>query len=96
LHKSLPTLILFLLLVLPGSAVVVASAYWGINDFSALVEANQRFSTLVTQGASQRDLFVIAHRENTHRINVGFDGTWILLGSILAGIGIVGIVQVNK
>jgi hypothetical protein len=74
---------------------VVVSAYWGINDFIALVAANQRFEALATQGATQRELFIVAHRENTHRINVGFDGTWILLGGILAGIGIVGMVQVN-
>jgi hypothetical protein len=86
-------LILFLLLVLPGSAVVVVSSYWGIIDFIALTAANQRFSQLATQGASQRDLFVMAHRENTHRINVGFDGTWILLGGILSSIGIQGMVR---
>lgn len=95
-HKSLGTIILFLLLVLPGSAVVVVSAYWGVNDFMALVEANQRFNELATKGASQRDLFIIAHRENTHRINVGFDGTWIVLGGILAGIGIHGMVRGDK
>lgn len=89
-------LILFLLLVVPGSAVVVASAWWGINDFMVLVKANQRFQELATQGASERELFVIAHRENTHRLNVGFDGTWILLGGILAGIGILGMTQVDK
>ncbi len=87
------TLILFLLLVVPGSAVVVASTWWGINDYIALVNANQRFQKLATQGAGQRELFIIAHQEDTHRINVGFDGTWILLGGILAGMGILGIVQ---
>jgi len=90
------TLILLLLLVVPGSAVVVASTWWGINDYIALVNANQRFQKLATQGASQRELFIIAHQENTHRINVGFDGTWILLGGILAGMGILGIVQKGK
>lgn len=75
---------------------MVVSAYWGINDFIALVQANQRFNQLATQGANQRELFVMAHRENTHRINVGFDGTWILLGGILAGIGIHGMVKVDK
>lgn len=89
-------LILFLLLVVPGSVAVVASTWWGINDFIALINANQRFQKLATQGASQSELFVMAHRENTHRINVGFDGTWILLGGILAGIGILGMVQVDK
>ncbi len=87
------TLILFILLVVPGSAVVVASAWWGINDYMALVDANQRFQQLVTEKANQSELFVMAHRENTHRINVGFDGTWILLGGILAGMGILGITQ---
>lgn len=95
-HKSRRNLILFLLLVLSGSGVVVVSAYWGINDFIALVQANQRFNQLATQGANHRELFVMAHRENTHRINVGFDGTWILLGGILAGIGIHGMLKVDK
>jgi hypothetical protein len=90
------TLILLLLLVVPGSAVVVASTWWGINDYIALVNANQRFQKLATQGAGQRELFIIAHQEDTHRINVGFDGTWILLGGILAGMGILGIVEKDK
>jgi hypothetical protein len=89
-------LILFLLLVVPGCLVVVASTWWGINDFIALVNANQRFQKLASSGATQRELFVIAHQENTHRINVGFDGTWIILGGILTGMGILGITQVER
>lgn len=89
-------LILFLLLVVPGGAVAIASSWWGITDFMALVDANQRFRELADRGANQRELFVMAHRENTHRINVGFDGTWILLGGILAGMGILGIAQADK
>jgi hypothetical protein len=84
------------LLVVPGSATVVASTWWGINDFNALTKANQNFQQLATQKASQTELFVMAHRENTHRINVGFDGTWVLLGGILAGMGIVGMMQVDR
>ena len=80
-------LILFLLLVVPESIVVVASAWWGVNDFIALVDANQRFQKLANSGASERELFIMAHRENTHRLNVGFDGTWMILGGILASIG---------
>jgi len=92
----LRTIILFSLLVLPGSAVVIVFTYWGIRDYTALVAANQRFTELVNEGASQKDLFILAHRENTHRINVGFDGTWMLLGGILTGMGILGIVQENR
>ncbi len=89
-------LTLLILLVIPGSLVVVASSWWGLNDFIALVNANQRFQQLANQGAGQRELFIMAHKEDTHRINVGFDGTWILLGGILAGMGILGILQTNK
>jgi hypothetical protein len=89
-------LILLILLVIPGSVVVVASSWWGVNDFVALVNANQRFQQLANQGAGQRELFILAHKEDTHRINVGFDGTWILLGGILAGMGILGILQIDK
>lgn len=89
-------IILFLLLILPGSAVVLVFTYWGIRDYTALVAANQRFTEVVNKGASQRDLFILAHRENTHRINVGFDGTWMLLGGILAGMGILGMVEENR
>ena len=88
--------ILVLLLVVPGSATVIASTWWGVNDFAALVKANQHFDQLVSRGASQKDLFIASHRENTHRINVGFDGTWIVLGSILTGMGILGIVQTQN
>lgn len=87
------SIILFFLLIVPGCAVVTASAWWGINDFMALVNANQQFQKLANSGASERELFVIAHQENTHRINVGFDGTWIILGGILAGMGVLGIVD---
>ncbi len=89
-------LILLILLVIPGCVVVVASSWWGVNDFVALVNANQRFQQLANQGAGQRELFILAHNEDTHRINVGFDGTWILLGGILAGMGILGILQIDK
>lgn len=89
--KHQRSLILFFLLVIPGSAVVAASTWWGINDFMALVKANQQFQKLASSGATQRELFIMAHQENTHRINVGFDGTWIILGGILAGMGVLGI-----
>jgi hypothetical protein len=82
--------LLFLLLVVPGVASFGLGGWWGVNDFIALTEANQQFDQLVRQSATQEELFVAAHRENTHRINVGFDGTWMLLGGIWAGIGIAG------
>ncbi|NJK36529.1 MAG: hypothetical protein HC835_14395 [Oscillatoriales cyanobacterium RM2_1_1] len=88
------SLTLLLLVVFPGAAVVGLSAYWGfVLDFPALVVANQRFESLVQQGAGQQDLFIAAHREQTHRMNVGFDGTWLVLGMLIMGVGIHGIAQ---
>lgn len=96
LHPLFRAFVLVLFLVFPGSAIVAISAYWGMHDFMALEKANQRFEELVTQGSGQKELFIAAHRENTHRINVGFDGTWMLLGGIIAGMGIQGLVRGDR
>ncbi|MEA5596219.1 hypothetical protein [Rivularia sp. UHCC 0363] len=93
---NLKRAILFLLLVVPGSAAVIASTWWGINDFSALEKANRNFDKLVSEGADQKELFIASHKENTHRINVGFDGTWVALGGILISMGILGIAQTQN
>ena len=62
-----------------GIFVVVISTYWGALDFMGLTQANQK----ITQSAlelSDREFQYLLSREKTHRINVGFEGTWILLG----------------
>ncbi|MGL5083965.1 MAG: hypothetical protein ACRC8A_20970 [Microcoleaceae cyanobacterium] len=88
------SLLLFFLVIVPGVAVTGFSAYWGfVLDFPALVGANQQFEALVQQNADQQALFVAAHRENTHRLNVGFDGTWMVLGILIMGVGVHGIIR---
>jgi len=62
-----------------GIFVVGISAYWGALDFLQLSQANQE----LTQSAlelSDRKFQYLLSREKTHRINVGFEGTWILMG----------------
>ncbi len=89
-------LIIFLLLVIPSSAVVTVSAWCGINDFTALASANQRFQDMATQRASNKELFIIANRVNTHRLDVGFDSSWILISGIVAALGIQEITEADK
>ncbi|MBD2057613.1 hypothetical protein H6F88_16570 [Oculatella sp. FACHB-28] len=45
-------LLLLLLLVVPGVASFGLGAWWGVNDFIALTEANQQFDRLVRQSAT--------------------------------------------
>ncbi|NEQ36752.1 MAG: hypothetical protein F6K40_10870 [Okeania sp. SIO3I5] len=62
-----------------GIFVVGISTYWGALDFMRLTQANQK----LTQSAlelSDREFQYLLSREKTHRINVGFEGTWILMG----------------
>lgn len=75
-----------MIIVNAGVAGIIASAFWGIQDYTALVQANQRLERSATT-VSERQFQLLAHRENTHRINVGFDGTWLLLSGILAAVG---------
>jgi hypothetical protein len=85
--------VFFTLLVIPGFTGVILSSYWGYADFIKLTEAEHNFQQLVTQKANHRELFIAAHRENIHRLNVAAEGVWIGLGLITAGVGIIGMIQ---
>jgi hypothetical protein len=86
-------LVFFTLIVIPGFTGVLLSGYWGYADFIKLTEAEHNFQQLVVKKADQRELFIAAHRENIHRLNVAAEGVWIGLGLIAAGVGIVGMIQ---
>jgi hypothetical protein len=85
--------VFFTLLIIPGFTGALLSGYWGYADFIRLTEAEHNFQQLVVQKANQRELFIAAHRENIHRLNVAAEGVWIGLGLITAGVGIVGMIQ---
>ncbi|WP_237396201.1 hypothetical protein [Okeania sp. KiyG1] len=44
-----------------------------------LTEANQQLAQSAFE-LSDREFQYLLSREKTHRINVGFEGTWILMG----------------
>ena len=62
-----------------GIFVVAISTYWGALDFMRLTEANQQLAQSAFE-LSDREFQYLLSREKTHRINVGFEGTWILMG----------------
>jgi len=87
--------LLFTLLVVPGALAVGLSGYWAFWDYSALVRADSQVQELARTG-SDRELAMAIHRNEVHRANVAAEGTWLLLGAILAGIGIHGMVVRSK
>ncbi len=82
----------FALLIVPGLAGALLSSYWGYADWIKLTEAERNFQQLVITKANQRELFIAAHRENIHRLNVAAEGVWIGLGLITTGVGMMGII----
>ncbi len=84
--------ILLVTLVLPGLIVVGVSSYWFNQDYAALIKAEKYVENLVVQTkVNDRQLQYAYHRTYIHRINVFADGTWGLLGGVIAALGIHGI-----
>jgi hypothetical protein len=88
--------ILLITLVFPGLAVVGVSLYWFNLDYAALIKAENYVTNLVEVGkVNDRQLEYAYHRTYIHRINVFADGTWGLLGGVIAALGIHGLVMVR-
>lgn len=79
------------LVLLLGAAAALISGYYLFLDWAALREAYARFEQLARQGASLNALFVAETRQDAHRINCFAEGVGVLLGGILAAIGLHGL-----
>jgi hypothetical protein len=71
-----------LLFISAGVAGFGISAIWASIDYAALVVTNQKLQVLQDSG-SDHQIQLLMHRENTHRINVGFEGCWMGLAGII-------------
>jgi hypothetical protein len=82
---------LFLLVVLPGLAAIFVCGYYLFSDWAALNAAFARFERMATTGADLRALTVAQTMDQVFRINCFADGVGVMLGAILAAIGVHGL-----
>jgi hypothetical protein len=85
------TAALILFLILPGVLATSVSGHFLFQDWHALSIAFTRFETAATQGAELRTLFVAAEMDRVYRTNCLADGLGVMLGMLLAGLGIHGL-----
>ncbi|WP_335069118.1 hypothetical protein [Nostoc sp.] len=89
--------ILLITLVFPGLAVVGVSLYWSNLDYAALIKAERYVQKLVEVGkVNDTQLKSADDRTYIHCINVFADGTWGLLGGVIAALGIHGLVTIKE
>ena len=79
------------LVVVVGLGVVAVSGRYALQDWAALNREYARFEANVRGNADLASLVATEGLQNAFRVNVFADGTWALLGAILAAIGIHGL-----
>lgn len=71
-----------------GMAACGASAYYVFADWHALNVFYARFESLVRSNAPERSLFIASTEQAAFRLNCFADGVGVLLGAILAALGL--------
>jgi hypothetical protein len=74
-----------------GLFTVVFCGYYTLLDWAALNAHYVRFEKLVMSSADMRSLFIAEAQQNAFRINCFADGVGVLLGGLIAAIGIHGL-----
>lgn len=94
---NIQQVILFVFLVLPGLGASAISAYYLLPEWIALENSHQNFQKVAQSPVSgERDLFIAQAAENRHRINCFAEGVGVLLGGVIAAIGIHGICTLSQ
>ena len=84
--------ILLFLVVIPGLALGAISGFFLFPDWTALDASHRQYQQLArTPSSTIRDLSIAQAGENRHRINCFAEGIGVLLGGVIAAIGIHGI-----
>jgi hypothetical protein len=84
-------LVLLLTSVIPGWLAAIVSGHFTLVDWKALDGAHRNYETLAKSGAAMRELSIAEAAEQRHRINCFADGVGVLLGGLIATVGIHGI-----
>jgi hypothetical protein len=79
------------LVVLLGVTASLVSGYYVFQDWAALNMYYAKWEKLVMSNADMRSLFIAEANQNAFRINCFADGVGVLLGAILAAVGIHGL-----
>lgn len=87
-------IVLLLLVVLPGVAAVAVSGHYLFQDWGALISAFARLER-ATAGGDLHAVVVAQAYDNVYRTNCFADGVGVMLGAILAAIGIHGMCLVG-
>lgn len=82
---------LCLFIVLPGVAAVLVCGYFLSLDWPALQAAYSRFEIEAGSGGDLRSLHAASASDLIYRINCLGDGLGVMLGAVLAAIGIHGL-----
>lgn len=89
---SIRILVLLGLVVIPGAALTSISTYYLFPEWATLTKSYQNVQALAqTPTSSSRDLSLAQAAENRHRLNCFAEGVGVLLGTVVAAIGIHGI-----
>lgn len=83
--------VLLLFIVLPGLAAVGVCGYFLFSDWTALSAAFSRFERVAAGNGDLRSVFIAQSLQQAYRINCFADGVGVLLGAILAAVGVHGL-----
>ncbi|MGJ5675816.1 MAG: hypothetical protein ACR9NN_19725 [Nostochopsis sp.] len=86
------SLVLFVFVVLPGVTFSSISVYYLFPEWVTLDAAHKNYQQVAkSPSVKVGDLLVAEAAENRHRINCFAEGVGVLLGGVIAAIGIHGI-----
>lgn len=84
-------ILLLSLITVSGLIAVVVSEYYLFQDWYSLMKFHERAQQIIMSAADMRSLVIATSEENAFRINTFADGVGVLLGAILAGMGLTGL-----
>ena len=83
-------ILLLLLIVVPGCGGIAVFGYFALQDWGQLQQDYLAYKDIASTSSDLATLFKANSGQMTQRINLFADGTWFLLSSLIAAIGLHG------